>query len=280
MSTSGKAQGNDTVAQNTYVDRLAPVKQLVGYINDDYLKQSLDETVTALHSLWAKCIEAAIAIPADDPAQHTLFEEMQGLGTSGSLCSDDTPRFGVLWFSYPLLAKDILNATLDAMKDVKKQDLLNLATFTANLMGKYDLDDNELLMCALVVLRKTLEERRPLKMEENGTDTPVADLLPATVAWFKFAGCKFVEFSVDEITGSEKNDEIENMLVVLGDLAHDGSVPTLGFSLERWQFWEQRLEQLSSVDDKEIRDQALIGKEAMRKGREEWDKKSGDLMER
>ena len=51
-----------------------------------------------------------------------------------------------------------------------------------------DEDASNLGACALLMLRETLETQRRLTVTENGRDTPVADLLPAVVAWFKFAG--------------------------------------------------------------------------------------------
>ena len=263
MSTSGKLQGNNTVAQNTYERDLNSVKELVKIINEDHRHQDLEETKSALHSLWDKCFEAAIIIPADDPVQDTLVKEVQRLGTSGSLCYKN------IWFSYPLLDEHFLDAWQHGWKWFKKEDTLNLAAFTARLV-KADEHSTKLCFCALLVLRETLETRRPLNVNENGTDTPVADLLPAAVTWFKFAGEKLAGYCLDTITSRPRKEE-DAILPSLGHLALNAGLSSPAFNPERWHFWEQRLEMLSSVDDKEISEQALKGMEFMR---EAWRKAS------
>ena len=264
MSASGKLQSNNPSTQNTYEDHLKPIKDLVGFINDDFRRQTVDETLSDLRGLWEKCIEAAIVIPADNPGRDALFNEMGDLGRSGSLRTHSTPKYGELWARYPLLAKVVLEATIEATKDIEKERWLNLATFAARLVALTALDDAELLQCALVMLRETLETQRRLNVEEHGTEAPLSDLLPAAVAWFKVAGCKLVDIVMEKRTGRAKRDEEEEMLIVVGGLAaQERRIPKLGFSLRRWHFWEQRLEELRLADDKEISDQALEGKNAM-----------------
>ena len=270
MSTSGNPQGNNPVAQNTHDDRLNPVKDLIKIIDEDYRHQSLVETKSDLHSLWDKCFEAAIIIPADDPVQDTLVKEVQRLGPSGSLCPENTFKHSGLWYPYPLLGEHFSDAWQHRWKWFKKEDTLNLAAFTARLV-KADEHSTKLCLCALLVLRETLETRRPLNVKENGTDTPVADLLPAAVAWFKFAGEKLAGYCLDTLTSRPRKEE-DIILPSLGHLALNAGLSSPGFNPERWRFWEQRLEMLSSVDDKEISEQALEGKEFMREAWRETSK--------
>ena len=272
MSTSGKLQGNNTVAQNTYEDRLNSVKELIGFINEDFLHQSLKETESALHSLWEKCFEAAIIIPADDPVQDTLVQDIiQRLGTSGSLRPKNTPKYSALRYPYPLLAEHLSNAWLDGWKWFKKEDTLNLAAFTARLVEASE-QRIKLCFCAVLVLRETLEVRRRLNVKENGTDTAVADLLPAAVAWLEFAGHKLAGYCSDTYKPSAEGGEGEASLAAVGHLALNAGVSTPGFNPKRWHFWEERLEMLSSVDDEEIKKQALKGRQLMDDAWEDrWD---------
>ena len=281
MSASGKLRGNNPVE-----DHLDSVKEMVGLINDNLRNQSDAETESDLGPLWDSFIQAAFIIPADDAAQDRLVRQLRHVGNGGMLLSEATKKGDVLSSRYPLLAKNILDATLTATNDIKKDDTLNLAAFTAKLMGELELNheeledvkikDDHLLICALVVLRATLETKRRLNVKEEGTETPVADLLPAAVAWFEFAGWKLVDYAFKTPTGCDKQDEETDMLVAVGDLAFPGTrVPELGISLERWYFWGERLGQLSSSDDEEIKEQALKGREAMRKA---WGERS-DIWE-
>ena len=272
MSTSGKLQGNNTVAQNTYEDRLNSVKELIKIINEDFLHQSLEETESALHSLWEKCFEAAIIIPADDPVQDTLVQEIvQRLGTSGSLRPKNTLKYSALRYPYPLLAEHLSNAWLDGWKWFKKEDTLNLAAFMARLVEASE-QRIKLCYCAVLVLRETLEVRRRLNVKENGTDTPVADLLPAAVAWLEFAGHKLAGYCSDTYKPSAEGGEGEASLAAVGHLALNAGVSTPGFNPQRWHFWEERLEMLSSVDDEEIKKQALKGRKLMDDAWEDrWD---------
>ena len=259
MSTSANLQGNNLVGQNTYDDRLKSVKEQIRYINEDFRDQSEEETESDLHSLWDSLIQTAIIIRADDPVQNWLVKEVQRLGESGSLRTDATPRYGSFWYTYPFLAEDFSTAWLDGWKRFKKEEVLNLAAFTARLV-EADEHGAKLCFCAVLVLRETLEERRRLTMKEDGTDTPVADLLPAAVAWFKFARDKLAGYCSDTIvSGGGRAD----MLAAVGHLALDAGVSRPSFSPERWHFWEERLELLSSVDDEEIKKQAQEGRKLM-----------------
>ena len=275
MSTSAELQGNNPIAQNTYDILLDSVKEMVGYINADFRNQSEKHTRSDLRNLWSVVIQTAMTTPTnDDQAQDSLVKEVRRLGRSGSLRSDATPENGFLWYSYPLLAEHVSDTWLDGWKWFKKEDTLNLAAFTSRLVEAHE-HGPKLLFCALLVLRETLETRRRLNVKEDGTETPVADLFPAAMAWFRIAGEKIANYCLDTVTIADEKDETEAKLAAVGHVAANAGVSYPGFSPERWHFWEERLEMLSSVDDKEINEQAKKGKEFMDEARNDsWNERS------
>ena len=221
-------------------------------------------TAFCLSGLWHNVVQSAIVTSADnDPAQESLVAEVVGarklrrVGSTGN---------GELWKDLPFFQGVVFDVYLKDLMWFQKEHRLNLAAFTARLVA-VDGDASNLVACALLMLRETLETQRPLTVTEDGRDTPVADLLPAVVAWFKLAGIWLLKSSL-ATEGSVMED-----FLALGELAQQDRILAPGFSVERWHFWEKRLEQLSSVDDKEISEQALMGKEAMRKA---WDEVSAD----
>ena len=217
--------------------------------------QPLEETESDLHVLWDTIIQAAII--ADKPAQDRLVAEVGFARELGSLSPYDMTTDGVLWSWLPFLVEDVSLAWLENLMRLKTEERLNLAKFTARLV-EAGVCAPELGFCAVFVLRETLETPRALKVTEYGeSGTSVADLLPAAVAWFEFAGHRLAIYSGENVHDPLSGDH--GRLTGVGELAREVGILDPGFSTKRWHFWQQRLEALSSVDDKEIREQARQG---------------------
>lgn len=277
MPTSGNPQdrqmdegaqartGNNSVAQNTSNDPCEIVQLRIGYIDHIFniRRLSPEQVKSRLHGLWSLVIQTAIDIPADDPAQDRLRAEVVNAQYLQSPYDNSETADGVLWRDLPFLGNHVYGEWSANLMDFEKDHRLNLAAFTAKLV-EADVPGPELGYCALHVLRETLETRRGLTVTEDGRDTPIVDLLPAAVAWFKFAGLTFLKFSLH----TEGIKPVRNP-PTLGTLAQEDGILAPGYSRERWHFWERRLEQLSKVDDKEVKEQALKGMKAMQEAMHE-----------
>ena len=259
MDNDAHARTSDNSdAQNISYDPCRFVRRQIRDIDELFTMQSPKQTESDLHDLWSFVMKTAMTIPANDgPAQKGLIAVVVG---ARELPSVGSTADGVLWKDLPFLIEHVSRFWLDNWRVLKKKERLNLAAFTARLVAK-DESASNLGLCALIVLRETLETRRPLHGTEYGYDTSVADLLPAAVAWFKFAGPMLLKSSLETETSHSRGMED---LIAVGELTQNAGVPYLGFSPERWHFWEKRLGQLSSIDDKEISEQALKGKKLMR----------------
>ena len=208
-------------------------------------KTEFDEVM----DIWYMVIEMAICTPADESAQDRLVEVVVDVGQAQNEMAAD----GYLWAKRELPSMAwVLTATwLKRLMELMTNERLSLAAFTARLVAA-DASESKLGYCAVLVLRETLETPRPLQLtDKHGEfDVSVADLLPAVVAWFEFAGHKLAILSGEQGYESLTEEQIE--LATVGELAQKAGILQPGFSTERWRFWHQRLETLSSDDNKEV----------------------------
>ncbi len=218
--------------------------------------QPLEETEFDLHDLWDTIIRTAIITTADDPAQDRLVAEVVRVRELGSLGPNAMTADGEVWSGLPFLVGDFTAACSGKLMLLKQQEKLNLAAFTARLVAA-GVRAPELGFCALSVLRETLEE----PLTAVGSALSVANLLPAAVAWFNFAGHRLAVFSGGN--GHEPLSGEEGTLTTVGQLAREAGILEPGFSTKRWRFWLQRLEKLSSYNDWMTRRPALRGKDSM-----------------
>ena len=127
----------------------------------------------------------------------------------------------------------------------------NLSAFVARL-ASVGVRDPELGLVAIWILRDTLETPRPLtrKREADPSEseeqlTTIVDLLPATMAWFLYCGHK-----IESLCILNQNFESNSGT---GELARRANVmPNSGFSVARWTFWRDRLEEISHCEDEEV----------------------------
>ena len=216
--------------------------------------QPLEETEFDLHDLWDTIIRTAIITTADDSAQDRLVAEVVRVRELGSLGPNAMTADGEVWSGLPFLVGDFTAACSGKLMPLEQEERLNLAAFTARLVAA-GVRAPGLGSCALSLLRETLET------PESASGKSFAELLPAAVAWFNFAGNRLAVFSGGN--GHEPLSGEEGTLTTVGQLAREAGILEPGFSTKRWRFWLQRLEKLSSYNNRMTREQALAGKDSM-----------------
>ena len=232
----------------------------IRYIYINAHGQDRKQNENDIRGVWKNIIKTAIDTPADDMAQDRLVQEIvriQKLVRAQKLRAkdpDSMPADGDLH----LFAGYLSAAWLNRLMRLETWERQNLAAFTARLVAA-GVDAPDVAWCAVYVLGETLETRRPLQStKDDKNDASVADLLPAAVALFEFAGHKLALFS----NGEKKISGRQGRLAAVGHLAWDAGVKP-GFSTRRWHFWYKQLRKLSSADNKGVREQAREGLESM-----------------
>ena len=146
---------------------------------------------------------------------------------------------------------EMLTATWELrLKELTPHSRQNLAAFTARFVAA-DEHASRLGYCAVLVLREALEIQ-PIRNHKE-LDVSIAELLPAVVAWFKFAGHRLAIFSGGKGYAPLTGEQGE--LISAGQLAREVGVQP-GFSTRRWRFWYMRLRELSFVNGREVRELA------------------------
>lgn len=215
-----------------------------------------------LHELWYWVAQGARYIAADHPAQDRLVSQVLHTREMGVLSrkigppkegEEDqeteiaTTSDGNIWSDLPFLVEEVQAAW---KMNIPSVDRHNLSAFVARL-ASVGVRDPELGLVAIWILRDTLETPRPLARREAGTSdseeqlTTVVDLLPAAMSWFLYCGHK-----IESLCILNQNFESESET---GELARKANVtPDSGFSVARWTFWRDRLEEISHCEDEEV----------------------------
>ena len=217
-----------------------------------------DNPESEVENVWIGLIEMAICTPADEPAQDRLVAEVVYAGELRSVVQDGMTADGNSRSELPFMV-EMLTATWEVrLKELTPHSRQNLAAFTARLVAA-DERASRLGYCAVLVLRETLEIQ-PIRNHKE-LDVSIAELLPAVVAWFKFAGHRLAIFSGGKGYAPLTGEQGE--LTSAGQLARAVGVLQPGFSTRRWRFWYMRLRELSFVDDREVRELAEQGVDSM-----------------
>lgn len=230
-----------------------------------------------LHDLWYLIIQAAKITSADHPAQDRLASQVihiremgvisrktskpQEEDTIGDFREEALTSKGRIWVDLPFLVDEIREAWGKTMPHRQRH---NLSAFVARLTS-WGICDPDISLCAIWILRDTLESPRPLvgmddsqsnkDGHELNQDTPISMLLPAAVSWFEYCGYKLETLCII-------NQDFE--LSTIGDLARDANVsPASGFSVSRWHFWKSRLEEICHCDNQEVATLAFRGSKTM-----------------
>lgn len=224
-----------------------------------------------LRELWYICIQGARITAADHPAQDRLVSQVlhtremgvlsRKLGDPKDVGEDPemvmaTTSDGNIWSDLPFLVEEI-RAAWTISTNFPAVQRHNLSAFVARLAA-VGVRDPELCLIAIWILRDTLETPRPLTKRAEPTDsgseehlTSIADLLSAAMVWFQFCGRKIESLCV-------LNQKFEPGLSETGELAKNAQItPNSGFSVARWIFWRDRLEELSRCGNEEVTQLAL-----------------------
>jgi hypothetical protein len=218
-----------------------------------------------LQELWYWVAQGARYIAADHPAQDRLVGQVLHTREMGVLSrkigppkegGEDqeteiaTTSDGNIWSDLPFLVDEI-QAAWKMSANFPSVERHNLSAFVARL-ASVGVRDPELGLVAIWILRDTLETPRPLtrRTEADTSDSEeqlitIADLLPATMAWFQYSGHKIETLCI-------LNQDFESDSET-GELAKRANVtPNSGFSVARWTFWRDRLEEISRCEDEEV----------------------------
>lgn len=232
----------------------------------------INEFVWDMHDLWHLFYHASMNINEDRPEQDRLVGQvlyarelgiLKRKGKDMEVIGEAVTTQGKIWKDLPFLVEDMTDYWTRDCGTMTKSQRMNFASFLAKLSA-VGVGESGLCGCALVILRETLETKRPLvnavtpevledgEHNRHGTENlSVADLLPAANMWLFKAGNKVIELS------QNSEDLFPAQTGALGELAQaEGIVPAHGgFSPQRWLFWLKRLEELeneASGEDKEL----------------------------
>jgi hypothetical protein len=214
-----------------------------------------------LRELWYLVVQSARYIPADHPAQDRLVCQVLHIREMGVLSQKKkieppkaggedqeteiaTTSDGNIWSDLPFLVNEV-QAAWKMSTTLPSVERYNLSAFVARL-ASVGVRDPELGLVAIWILRDTLETPREANTSNSEEQlATVADLLPATMAWFLYCGHKIETLCILN-QNFESNSET-------GELAKSANVmPSSGFSVARWTFWRDQLEEISHCEDEEV----------------------------
>jgi hypothetical protein len=221
-----------------------------------------------MHELWYWVAQAARYIAADHPAQDRLVAQVQHARAMGNLSRKNevgeeevaTTSDGNIWSDLPFLMEEVQSAW-KASGTFPSVERHNLSAFIARL-ASVGVRNPELGVVALSILRDTLETDRPLTSGPSGSNdenpqASIADLLPAVNVWFLYCGYKVESFCI-QMQNYDSDAET-------GELARKANItPSSGFSVARWKFWRDRLEEISHCEDQEVAQLAEKSRKTMK----------------
>jgi len=161
-----------------------------------------------------------------------------------------------MWMDLPFLAMDLREAWKEAMVGrtaVPPNQLANLAGFTARLVA-FGICEAQLSQCGLLLLREALETPRPiLASDDRGqNDGPLFYFMPALSAWLRHGSYKLFGLCARGHASASSTDDAESpedQWVTAGPLLSTPSPEhgerLSGFSMTRWEFWKQRLDEVA-----------------------------------
>lgn len=199
-----------------------------------------------LDFIWHTIIEVAKALDKGDAFQEKLISLFLWMKEFDSLHKTlhQTETTALAWESYGF--SDALQASWEKLLGTgTASQQCNLAAFSAKALhlGIYR---EALGLTALWFLREALE---------TDDEAKTAALLPAAVVWFSHGRHKLVAFSVSHKT----YEDSKSHLVTPGALARAANIDAHGFSMKRWLFWRQRLQELSHSADSAVAKEAKEG---------------------
>lgn len=218
-----------------------------------------------MHDLWFKLMLAGKVTDADDPGQDRLVglilyaRELGTLTRTTTVGEGEPPEEAIteegtaIWKDLPYCVHDFREEWLKSMKLSQKRRT-NLAALTARMMAVGIVGD-ELAANALWLFRQTLEIPRRLTRSDPGEEVPFEELLPALFAWIRYCGPKLVKLSYN----SHNFPNLDPGIMKPGQLALDAKIEHMGFNLDRWMFWRQRLKDIGRSEHAELAQEAKRG---------------------
>lgn len=247
------------------------------YVN--YADQPISVFERDLHNLWYLFIGAAKVTPTDTATADRLavqiliaremgvLKRISGQNAERQIAyTSDTatgppPR---IWLDLPFLTVDLRAAWTEAMTRrgaLPSDHLTNLAGFTARLVA-FGIHEAELSQCGLLLLREALETPRqsPLddKHDENDSQ-PLSHFMPALLAWLRHGSYKLFSLAAHGYASELENEDMrdnEDRWVTAGPLLSASSPDQVisGFSMARWEFWKQRLNDIAAGQSGSLED--------------------------
>ncbi|TGO39328.1 hypothetical protein BHYA_0056g00390 [Botrytis hyacinthi] len=253
------------------------------YVNSIHSVHLIDVFEIDLHDLWYLFVETAKITPANEAEADRLVNQViyaRELGEISRIVvlpegeinknqsgkqqdvqveSAITSTSARIWIDLPFLVTDLRDAWATYMMKMSMVERENLAGFTARLAA-LGVCGYELMSCALMLFREALETPRQLLESDaalkadHANGIPLSEFLPAVLAWLWYGSYKILslcarnEFSFkdDSANGNREWAEAGQLIEASGERQYSG------FNMRRWQFWKDRLEEVSQNADSEI----------------------------
>lgn len=234
------------------------VEGVVSKCTQDYQNYTLGEN--DFQVIWGPFSDLARDAPArDDPTQDKLVQLLGSIKAKGALKRKSKNGSGEeecetwggkAWTDLPMFGAHMRESMdTDSPSQSSSAIYANTNAFVARITAAGIKDFS---LYAIWALRAALEDARPPTMREtsNGetkpkslAELPVDELLPAALEWFEHCGKYLMKLTQDGKTFTSGGGRPDSSK--LGKLAIDAGLEKSGFNVERWKFWEQRLEKIS-----------------------------------
>lgn len=227
-------------------DLIRRARMFIRSITDRYTNSNHDIGVVEvdLHDLWYLCIQAAKVIPEAEPAADqlacqvlrarnlgTMSRIRAGIGAAASGEQAITSTQQRIWIDLPFLVDALQCAWADTSSDMTTVERCNLTGFTARLAA-FGIHTDEIISCALGSFSKVLETS--LEAEK------IADQVPILVAWLRHGSIPILSASARGYASTKAQSGSTP-----GELfARTKADAEPAFSVARWDFWKQRLDEL------------------------------------
>ncbi|KAK6592422.1 hypothetical protein H4I96_11653 [Botrytis cinerea] len=235
------------------------------YVNSINSVHLIDVFEIDLHDLWYLFVETAKITPTNEAEADRLVNQViyaRELGETSRIVvspAGESNKNHSDMDRSPLLGDRSTRCVATSMMKMTMVERENLAGFTARLAA-LGVCDSELMSCALMLFREALETPRQL-LESDATLTadhangiPLSEFLPAVLAWLWYGSYKILrlcarnEFSFKDDYANDNREWAE-----VGQLIEaSGERQQSGFNMQRWQFWKDRLEEVSQNTESEV----------------------------
>lgn len=238
-----RASVDADVKQNPYA-QIKRARMFIRTITDRYTNSNHEVGVSEvdLHDLWYLFIQAAKAISEAEPAADQLacqvllarnFGVMSRIGSSIAAASGEqaiTSTQQRIWLDLPFLIDSLQSAWATASSNMTAVERCNLAGFTARL-ASFGIHTDESISCALGSFAKALE---------TSSEAEIAEEAPVLAAWLRHGGFEILSASARGYQSTKTQTSSTP-----GDIFAQKNIKAgPAFTITRWDFWKQRLDEL------------------------------------